>query len=165
MGSSMRMKSCITVILTAAALVFPIAANAMDRGQAAEFDRIMVMSADELGTLATAVLDKNYPDENWKEYRFPSFVFANEAVEAGYKIAVKRSALLAKIPCYCACDQVGHKSLLDCFLTGGKQGEYDKHASYCLACYTEAILAFLWADLGASDQEMLDGMKRRFKSR
>lgn len=156
----------ITGILTAtvlSALLLSGAANAMDDRQAAEFGRIMRMSSDELGVRAREILNKHYSDENWEEYRFPSFVFANEAVEAGYKIAVKRPGLLAKIPCYCACDQVGHKSLLDCFLKGGKQGEYDKHASFCLTCYAEAILAFLWEDLGASDQEMLDGMKRRFK--
>jgi hypothetical protein len=71
--------------------------------------------------------------------------------------------MLAKIPCCCACDQAGHNNLLDCFLKGGKQGEYDKHASFCLTCYAEAILAFLWDDLGATEREILDGMAKWFR--
>lgn len=123
----------------------------------------MHLATEELSTLVNGALKKHYPGVDWKGYRFPDFVFSNESVEAGYKIAVKRPELLAKIPCYCAFDQTGHKNLLDCFLKDGKQGEYDKHASYCLICYTEAMLAFLWADLGATESEILDGMAKWFR--
>ncbi|MRR56300.1 MAG: hypothetical protein EG822_17675 [Deltaproteobacteria bacterium] len=64
--------------------------------------------------------------------------------------------MLTKIPCYCVCDQAGHKTLLDCFLKSGRQGVI-RHASYCLTCYTEAILAFLWWDLGTTESEIREG--------
>jgi len=153
----------ITGMLTAVILMLATAALAMDREQSAEFNRIMHLSTDELSTLVKGSLQKHYPGEDWKGYRFPDFVFTNESVEAGYKIAVKKPELLAKIPCYCACDRAGHKNLLDCFLKGGKQEEYDKHASFCLTCYTEAILAFLWVDQGATEREILDGMAKWFR--
>lgn len=36
-------------------------------------------------------------------------------VERAYRTAAKIPEILAQEPCYCACDRVGHRSLLDCF--------------------------------------------------
>jgi hypothetical protein len=101
-----------------------------------------------------------------------SFVFTSESVEVGYKIAVKESELLGNpdiavkeqsIPCYCFCDAMGHKSLLHCFWKEGKAGgEFDDHAAGCNICYGQAMFAFLWKNLGASDQEILKGMEKKF---
>jgi hypothetical protein len=137
---------------------------ALDAQQKTEFDRIQTLSLSVLTEYATAVLQKKYPGENWDAYRFPAYVHRNESSEAGYKIAVKRPELLLKIHCACACEVVGHKSLLDCFLKRGKPGVYERHASLCTVCYTQAMMSFLWAELGATDHEIADGMKTRFES-
>lgn len=158
----MRLSGCLALFLVAllACLSFP--ALAMDQKQEKEFRRLSRMSLDDLTEHAKAALTKRYPEERWETYRFPEFVFANESVEMAYRIAVKRPELLAKVRCYCPCGDVGHKNLLYCFYKDGKPGIFDKHASFCLVCYTEAMLAFSWAELGATEREIVEGMKKKY---
>jgi Protein of unknown function with PCYCGC motif len=162
MKQYVRLTSCLMVFLLLAGLTMP--AFAMDAQQKKEFDRIMNLEVTILTDHATTALQKKYPGENWAAYHFPAFVSRNESAEAGYKIAVKRPELLEKIHCACACEVAGHKNLLDCFLKRGKPGEYDRHASLCTICYTQAMLAFLWAELGATDQEIAAGMRAKSES-
>ena len=160
MKLSHRLSCILTLVLVSVGLSTQV--FAMDRNQEEEFTRILKMPLTELTEYARNTLKKRYPEESWAAYRFPDYVFTNDSAETGYKIAVKRPELLAKFPCACACNLAGHKNLLDCFLKNGKPGAYDKHASFCTICYTQAMLAFLWAELGATDHEMLEGMKKRF---
>ena len=52
-----------------------------------------------------------------------------------YRVAKKIPATLAQLPCYCECDRgYGHKSLHSCF--------EDDHASHCVVCVDEALLAY-----------------------
>ena len=52
-----------------------------------------------------------------------------------YRVAKKIPATLAQLPCYCECDRgFGHKSLHSCF--------EDDHASHCVVCVDEALLAY-----------------------
>lgn len=55
------------------------------------------------------------------------------AVARAYQVAKEIPAVLAQQPCYCSCDRVGHRSLLDCFAS--------RHAESCLICTNEALLA------------------------
>ena len=59
--------------------------------------------------------------------------FFGKAREA-YEVAKKIPETLAQLPCYCHCDQVGHKSLHTCFV--------DDHAAHCAVCVDEALLAY-----------------------
>jgi len=165
-----------TLILIASALTLcPLPALALDAKQLQEFERILQLPLAELTREAGALLEEKFPGEDWKSYNFPSFVFSSEAVEIGYKIAVKEPQLLGNpgiavkesdlsIPCYCFCDSMGHKNLLYCFWKGGKPGgEFDDHAAGCNICVGQAMLAFLWKNLGASDQEILKGMGTKFE--
>jgi hypothetical protein len=154
------------------ALLAPLAASGVDEKQKQEFDRIASLKMADLTKEAAALLEKKYPNEDWDVWKFPSFVFTSESVEVGYKIAVKEPELLGNpdiavkeqsIPCYCFCDAMGHKSLLHCFWKEGKPGgKFDDHAAGCNICYGQAMLAFLWKNLGASDQEILKGMEKKF---
>lgn len=63
----------------------------------------------------------------------PASEFFGKAREA-YEVAKKIPETLAQLPCYCHCDQVGHKSLHTCFV--------DDHASHCAVCVDEALLAY-----------------------
>lgn len=163
MNQFYRVACILMVFLLPAGLSIPV--FAMNAKQKKGFDRILTMSLAELTGYAKNALQKKYPEEKWEAYRFPEYVFSNESSETGYKIAVKHPKLLAKIRCYCPCDTVGHKNLLDCFLENGKPGVYDRHGSFCTICYTQAMLAFLWAELGVTDHEMAEGMKKWFQTK
>ncbi|MBI2353892.1 MAG: hypothetical protein HYV06_02485 [Deltaproteobacteria bacterium] len=158
----MKLTTYLTFVLITLLVGLSFPALAMDRRQEREFDRVSAMPMDELTESAGAALQKRYPDEKWQSHRFPDYVFTNESTEAAYKIAVKRPELLAKIPCYCSCEQIGHKNLLYCFFDNGAPGVFNRHASFCTICYGEAMRAFLWAELGATDQEILEGMKKKY---
>ena len=124
-----------------------------------QFDEIAEMDLKQLTSSAKASLDKRYPGEDWQKYKFPKYVYIHDAVQAAYKIAVKNPELLAKFPCYCFCEPMGHKNLAYCFLEKGVKGKFDDHASTCNICLTQAMVAFLWAEIGATDAEMQEVMK------
>jgi hypothetical protein len=64
----------------------------------------------------------------------PAAEFFGKAREA-YEVAKKIPETLAQLPCYCECDKaLGHKSLHTCFV--------DDHASHCVVCVDEALLAY-----------------------
>lgn len=158
----MRISRCLALVLIALLVGLSIPVLAMDKKQEKEFHRISRMSLDELTEYANAALVKRYPDEKWEVHRFPDYASRNESIEAAYKIAVKRPELLAKIHCYCPCEQIGHKNLLHCFFKNGEPGVFDKHAVFCTICYGEAMLAFAWTELGATDLEIVEAMKKKY---
>lgn len=145
---------------------------ALDNEQKQRFEQIYNMDMTQLTAAAEELLAEKYPDEDWDKYRFPSYVFTNDSVETGYRIAVKEHRLLgeanvsgkdAVIPCYCFCDSMGHKNLLYCFWKNGAPGgKYDDHAANCNICYGQAMLAFLWDNLGATHDEIIAGMEKKF---
>lgn len=126
-----------------------------------EFNAIGKMDLKQLTSRAKVTLDKKYPGENWERYKFPKYIYIDDAVQIAYKIAVKNPNLLAKSPCYCFCEEMGHKNLAYCFLQkGGAEGKFDDHASACNICVTQALAAFLWDEIGATEAEMQKGMKQ-----
>ncbi len=145
---------------------------AMDEQQKAAFDQTLNMKMAELTAASETLLEKKYPEEDWENYDFPSFVFTSDAVEIGYKIAVKEPELLGAanisgketvVPCYCFCDAMGHKNLLYCFIKEGSfDGGFDDHAASCNICVGQAMLAFLLSDLGATHDEIIAGMEKKF---
>ncbi|HKL26505.1 MAG TPA: PCYCGC motif-containing (lipo)protein [Desulfuromonadales bacterium] len=147
-------------------------AQALDAEQQEKFDRILAMSMADLTRHSQELLAEKYPEEDWEPYDFPAFVYTSDSVEAGYKIAVKEPQLLGDvnssdkqviIPCYCFCQAMGHKNLLHCFWKKGRVGEeFDDHAANCNICYGQAMLAFLWHDLGTSHDEIIAGMEKKF---
>jgi hypothetical protein len=60
-----------------------------------------------------------------------------EPVAARYRFAEANRALMERIPCYCGCASLGHRSLYDCFLT--PQGAYEAHGAGCGVCQAEAV--------------------------
>ena len=124
-----------------------------------EFSAIGKMDLKQLTSRAKAALDRRYPGENWEQYKFPKYVYIHDAVQTAYKIAVKNPELLAKFPCYCFCEPMGHKNLAYCFLEKGVKGKFDDHASACNICVTQAMMAFLWDEINATVAEMREAMK------
>ena len=71
-----------------------------------------------------------------------------------YALAAKEKAVLYQEPCFCHCNrEVGHESLLDCFV--------DTHAAGCLLCKKEAVLAYDESKQGKTAaqirQDIIDG--------
>ena len=154
-------------------LFIPFVALAMDEDQQQRFDQIMKMEMSMRTEAIEELLEKKFPDHDWDQYNFPDYAFINDSVEMGYRVAVVAPRLLGKIdagksgqgiPCYCFCDAMGHRDLLACFLKDGElDNGYDDHASVCNICYGQAMLAYLWRDAGASHDEILAGMKIKYK--
>jgi hypothetical protein len=140
-------------------IVFPLSGRGFPSEKEKEFQKIAKMGERPLTAAAKEGLAKKYKEEKWEAYKFPKYVFVGEAVQTGYKIAVKEYRLLAKFPCYCFCEEMGHKNLAYCFLEKGVPGKFDDHASTCNICYTQAMRAFLWNELGASEEEMQKAFK------
>ncbi|ORJ60489.1 hypothetical protein B5V00_07965 [Geothermobacter hydrogeniphilus] len=164
----------VIVLLTTLGLLLPASPLlAMNAAQKKEFERIYAMSLEDLADRVEARLEQKYPDEDWEKYRFPSFVYTDDPIEISYKVAVKNPDLLGTanvtdkdriIPCYCFCNRMGHDNLLYCFWQKGQiGGDFDSHASECNICVRQALLAFLWDDLGASHAEIISGMERKFE--
>lgn len=147
-------------------------AQAMRAEAEAQFKIVMDMPLDQLGQLSAAVLNETYPDANWASYNFPGYVYGDLATEMAYKVAAQNSSLLGivnvgdegiVIPCYCTCDSFGHDNLLYCFYKNGNPKEgFDDHGAHCAVCIRQALLAFLWNDLGATHEEIMAGMKQKF---
>ena len=71
-----------------------------------------------------------------------------------YALAAKEKAVLYQEPCFCHCNrEVGHESLLDCFV--------DTHAAGCLLCKKEAVLSYDESKQGKTAaqirQDLVDG--------
>lgn len=74
--------------------------------------------------------------------------FDDPTTRQAYQVARDNPKLLLQLPCYCPCDraEVGHKSLLDCFV--------DTHAAGCGICISEALKAAKLQKEGVSVQEI-----------
>lgn len=55
------------------------------------------------------------------------------AVEHAYTVAEEMPGVLAQMPCYCHCNRIGHRSLLDCYAS--------THAAGCDVCLMEALFS------------------------
>ncbi len=63
-----------------------------------------------------------------------------------YSVAKEIPDVLAQQPCYCYCQRMGHRSLLDCFR--------DLHATSCDICINEARLAGRLHQQGKTAEEI-----------
>lgn len=80
--------------------------------------------------------------------------FADSETQNIYALAATEKSVLYQLPCYCRCDkEVGHKSLLDCYV--------DDHASHCILCKKEAVFAYTETKAGKTAaqirKEIMDG--------
>jgi len=168
----MTFRRTVFALLAASTLCAATPAFALEGAAAERFGAVMEMTLEELGAAAAELLAATYPQEDWDAYGFPGYVHADRATEAAYKVAVKRPALLGTanvqdearvVPCYCTCDTFGHDNLLYCFFAKGDPGgDFDEHGAQCAVCIRQALLAYLWDDLGASHDEIMGGMRTKF---
>ena len=72
------------------------------------------------------------------ETALPDFVSsAPPQVKEAYRFAIANPAVLQKIPCYCGCGAMGHKSNFNCYVKEIRSDgalEFDDHATGCTIC-------------------------------
>ncbi len=168
----MKSLKLLTSIAFAFAVLFSSSAYAMNDEARSQFNSIMDMSLEQLGQSSSKRLKEKHPHTDWGNYRLPEYVYNDLETETAYKVAVMHSTLLGTvnvsdedivIPCYCTCDSFGHDNLLYCFYKNGNPDDgFDDHGSQCAVCIRQALLAFLWNDLGATHEEIMVGMKEKF---
>lgn len=78
-----------------------------------------------------------------------------------YRAAAAIPEALIQLPCFCWCDRIDHKSLLDCFV--------DEHAEYCGICQDSALWAHKrlkdQASIATIRQEIVDQYSKEFGRR
>ena len=168
----MRRKVILIVLAAVLAVSHFSPPDAVGDNIKSQFKSIMDMSLKQLGQASEKVLDEKHLNTDWASYNFPDYVFDDQATEIAYKVAVTNSNLLGivnvrdegiVIPCYCTCDSFGHDNLLYCFYKNGDPKEgFDEHGAQCAVCIRQALLVFLWNDLGATHEEVMTGMKEKF---
>jgi hypothetical protein len=60
-----------------------------------------------------------------------------EKVKSSYSFAAANPDILKRLPCYCGCGAMGHRSLYDCYVSSIEPGgkiNYDTHALGCSIC-------------------------------
>lgn len=84
----------------------------------------------------------------------PPEQFAEPRARLAYAVAARISRVLAELPCYCGCDHMGHKNLLDCFK--------DEHAENCIICQDSAFWAEKRVNEHASAKAISEELKARY---
>jgi uncharacterized protein with PCYCGC motif len=111
------------------------------------FGSLTALGATTLPGLPTLVQDANTP--------LPGWATGTARTARAYRIALRRSGLLADLNCYCGCMQsaeLQHQNLRDCFLY--VDGSLNQHAAGCGICQAEAVDAERWATQGWSSEKI-----------
>ncbi|AGK53441.1 PCYCGC motif-containing (lipo)protein [Bacillus sp. 1NLA3E] len=74
-----------------------------------------------------------------KHAKLPDYVTSSsDIIKQTYIMAAEYPKVLASVPCYCGCTGDGHKSNLDCFVSGiskdNQVTEWDQHGVSCDTC-------------------------------
>ncbi|MBI1921028.1 MAG: hypothetical protein HYS23_08110 [Geobacter sp.] len=163
----------IIAITLCAPLLLAAPLPAMDSGHYGEFQQYLQLPVSKLAEKASQTLDEQEdwiaspafnPADELSLFRntLPEYVFKSAPIYTAYRIATKKPDILRRYPCYCGCEEQNHTDLLHCFLKDGKAGAYEPHASTCPTCVGEALLVFLWTELGATYGEITGALRLAF---
>ena len=83
-GEEIMRSSKMFPLFFALVLLCVCVAPASAADQEKEFQAINKMSFKELAERSKSVLEKKYPGEQWDRYKFPKYVYINDAVVASY---------------------------------------------------------------------------------
>jgi hypothetical protein len=74
-----------------------------------------------------------------KQNKIPDYAQRTKEVKLAYEFALSNPEALTKIPCYCGCVRLGHRSVEDCFIKEFKKDGkivFERHGAYCGMCYS-----------------------------
>lgn len=130
----------IVFALVAALVLAAFACNKADRAE-----RAIQPPVQPQAQRAGAFVPPYYADVRGVEIprTLPPERFTVPKTRESYRVAAAIPEALMQLPCYCWCDRIDHKSLLDCFV--------DEHAEYCGICQDSA----LWAHQRLKEQDSI----------
>lgn len=89
-----------------------------------------------------------------------------EVVRAAYDFAAQRPDVLEYVPCYCGCENAGHKRNADCFVAernpDGTVREWDTHGMACIICVDVARAAMQMHASGASVSDIRSAVEEQY---
>jgi hypothetical protein len=89
-----------------------------------------------------------------------------DVVTAAFKFAAEHPEVASYVPCFCGCQQGGHKGNHDCFVrsraANGDVIEWEEHGVECAVCIDVATRSRQLLASGASVQEIRTAIEREF---
>lgn len=119
------------------------------------------------GTEATAAIgphtQANLPPIPFRGYAPPR---SPEVVTAAFHFAAEHPEVLSYVPCFCGCQQAGHKGNHDCFVrsraANGDVVEWEEHGVECAVCIDVATRARQMYSSGASVRDIRAAVEKEF---
>jgi len=91
-----------------------------------------------------------------------------EVVQQVFEFAARHPEVLAYVPCYCGCEQLGHKGNHDCFVksraANGNVTEWEAHGIGCQICIDVGREAMMLFNSGASVTAIRAAIEKRYGS-
>ena len=89
-----------------------------------------------------------------------------EVVTAAYHFTAEHPEISSYIPCFCGCQQSGHRGNTDCFVRSRAQNgdvlEWDEHGVECAVCIDVATRSRQMYNSGASVREIRTAIEKEF---
>ena len=87
-------------------------------------------------------------------------------VQEVFEFAARHPEVLAYVPCYCGCEQLGHQGNHDCFVksraASGSITEWEAHGIGCAICIDVGREAMLLFNSGASVTAIRTAIEKRY---
>jgi hypothetical protein len=89
-----------------------------------------------------------------------------EVVQQVFEFAARHPEVLAYMPCYCGCEQLGHQGNHDCFVKGraanGNITEWEAHGIGCAICIDVGREAMLLFNSGSSVTSIRAAIEKKY---
>jgi hypothetical protein len=89
-----------------------------------------------------------------------------EVIRTVYRFAAEHPEVLRYIPCFCGCNEMGHRSSEDCFVKNrsktGAVTEWNEHGIACAMCIAVAERAKTMCDAGGSLSDVRADIEKRY---
>jgi hypothetical protein len=89
-----------------------------------------------------------------------------EVIQAVYRYAAEHPEVLRYVPCFCGCNEMGHRSSEDCFVKSrsknGTVTEWNEHGIACAMCIAVAERAKIMCETGASMNDVRADIEKRY---
>ena len=128
------------------------------------------MTKNETAAHATAALgphkQANLPPIPFRGYAPPR---PPEVVKAAFEFAAEHPEVLSYVPCFCGCQQMGHRGNEDCFVKSrapnGDVTAWEEHGIECAVCIDVATRSRQMYASGASVHDIRAAIEKDFASK
>src|SRR5688572_7958573 len=91
-----------------------------------------------------------------------------DIVAAVYEFAARHPEVLTYVPCYCGCEQIGHRGNHDCFVRSRDANgrvQWNDHGTHCTVCIDVARDAMLMSNSGSSPAQIRAAIDQKWGAR